>query len=146
MDVLSIIHIVLAGGFTRCGGPQRPHKSGTSIGMAKMAEVPGQRCVVQFPSPRAEALLCPRVFSEGRAVHRARKHAPLRVSTPGQALVTEGRGLVEGPASISQAGDSKGSHLVLFSEGPVASSGSWEGALTLTSPSPSHVLTPRPCF
>lgn len=50
MDVLSIIHIVLAGGFTRFGGPQRPHKSGTSIGMAKMAEVPGQRCVVQFPS------------------------------------------------------------------------------------------------
>lgn len=38
MDVLSIIHIVLAGGFTRFGGPQRPHKSGTSIGMAKMAE------------------------------------------------------------------------------------------------------------
>lgn len=45
---------------------------------------------------------------------------------------------MEGPASISQAGDSEGRHLVLFSEGPAACSSSWEGALTLTSPSASH--------
>ncbi|KAM7248197.1 hypothetical protein CapIbe_000236 [Capra ibex] len=30
---------VLAGGFTRFGGPRRPHKSGTPIGMTQMAEV-----------------------------------------------------------------------------------------------------------